>query len=57
MQSAFELLTVIAKQDLGIRALLGPTKTRNHRAIGLVEKMGFRKHYVDDNETIMRKEI
>jgi [ribosomal protein S5]-alanine N-acetyltransferase len=57
MQSAFELLTVIARQDLGIKTLLGQTKTRNHRAIRLVEKMGFKKHQVDDNDTKMRKEI
>lgn len=57
MQSAFELLTVIAKQDLDIKTLLGPTKTRNHKAIRLVEKMGFKKHQVDDNDTMMRKEI
>lgn len=57
MQSAFELLTMIAKQDLGIKTLLGPTKTRNHKAIRLVEKMGFEKHQVDGNDTIMRKEL
>lgn len=57
MQSAFELLTIIAKQDLNIKTLLGPTKTRNHKAIRLVEKMGFEKHHVDDNDTVMRKEI
>lgn len=57
MQSAFELLTVVAKQDLGVKILLGPTKTRNFKAIRLVEKMGFEKHQVDDNDTIMRKEL
>lgn len=57
MRSAFDLLTIIAKQDLGIKILLGPTKTRNFAAIRLVEKMGFQKHQVDDNDTIMRKEI
>ena len=57
MQSAFELLTVIAKQDLGIKILLGPTKTRNHKAIRLVEKMGFKKYQVDKYDTVMRKEI
>jgi [ribosomal protein S5]-alanine N-acetyltransferase len=55
MQSAFELLTEIAKQDLGVKTLLGPTK--NHKAIRLVEKMGFKKHQVDENDTIMRKEL
>lgn len=57
MQSAFELLTVVAKQDLGVKILLGLTKTRNFKAIRLVEKMGFEKHQVDDNDTIMRKEL
>ena len=57
MESAFQLLTVIAKQELGVKILLGPTKTRNHKAIRLVEKMGFIKYQVDDNDTIMRKEL
>lgn len=57
MQSAFELLTEIAKQELGAKVLLGPTKTRNEKAIRLVEKMGFAKYHVDEQDTIMRKEI
>lgn len=40
MQSAFELLFEIAKQDLKIKAILGATKTSNHKAIRLAEKMG-----------------
>lgn len=57
MQAAFELLTDIAKQELGVKALLGLTKTSNTKAIRLVEKMGFVKHQIDEQETIMRKEI
>jgi ribosomal-protein-alanine N-acetyltransferase len=57
MQSAFELLTVIAKQELGVKTLIGQTKTGNHKAIRLAEKMGFIKYSVDADETIMRKEI
>ena len=57
MQAAFELLTEIAKQELGAKTLLGPTKTRNIKAIRLVEKMGFIKHQVDEQDTILRKEI
>jgi ribosomal-protein-alanine N-acetyltransferase len=57
MQSAFDLLTAIAKQDLGITALLARTKNKNLRAIRLVEKSGFKRHQVDDNETIMRREV
>ncbi len=57
MQAAFELLTDIAKQELGVKALLGPTKTRNTKAIRLVEKMGFVKYQFDEEDTIMRKEI
>lgn len=57
MQAAFELLTEIAKQELGVKTLLGLTKTRNIKAIRLVEKMGFVKHQIDEQNTIMRKEI
>ena len=57
MQSAFELLTAVAKQELGVKTLLGPTKTRNFKAIRLVEKMGFHKDKVDQNDTIMRKDL
>jgi len=57
MRAAFELLAIIAKQELGVKALLGHTKTRNIKAIRLVEKMGFVKQQIDEQETIMRKEI
>lgn len=57
MQAAFELLTEIAKQELGVNTLLGSTKTSNSKAIRMVEKMGFVKHQVDKQDTIMRKEI
>jgi [ribosomal protein S5]-alanine N-acetyltransferase len=57
MQAAFELLTEIAKQKLEVKILLGPTKTRNVKAIRLVEKMGFVKYKEDEQDTIMRKEI
>lgn len=57
MQSAFDMLTELAKDNLGVKTLLAPTKTRNHKAIRLVEKMGFVKHEVDNNDTIMRKEL
>jgi ribosomal-protein-alanine N-acetyltransferase len=55
MRSAFEILTNIAKEELGVRILLGPTKTRNLKAIRLVEKMGFEKYKVDEYDTLMRK--
>ena len=57
MQAAFELLTIIAKQELEVEALLGQTKTRNIKAIRFAEKMGFEKHQLDGQDTIMRKEI
>lgn len=57
MQSAFELLTVLARQNISLKTLPGQTKTRNHQAIRLVEKMGFRKYLVDKDDTIMRKEL
>jgi ribosomal-protein-alanine N-acetyltransferase len=55
MRSAFDLLTNIAKEELGVQILLGPTKTRNLKAIRLVEKMGFKKFKVDETDTIMKK--
>ena len=57
MHAAFDLLTEIAKEELGVKVLLGQTKTRNIKAIRLVEKMGFSKYKVDEQDTIMRKEI
>jgi ribosomal-protein-alanine N-acetyltransferase len=57
MQSAFKILTEIAKNELGVNTLLGPTKTRNLKAIRLVEKLGFVKYLSNDIDTIMRKEI
>lgn len=57
MQAAFELLIEMAKQELGVKTLLGSTKTRNSKAIRLVEKMEFIKYQVDEQDTIMRKEI
>ncbi|GAA4925419.1 GNAT family N-acetyltransferase [Mucilaginibacter defluvii] len=55
MRSAFEILTNIAKEEFSVQILLGPTKTRNVKAIRLVEKMGFKKYKVDENDTVMRK--
>lgn len=57
MQAAFELLIEISKQELGVKTLIGQTKTRNIKAIRLVEKMGFVKYKVDEQDTILRKEI
>lgn len=57
MQAAFSLLIEIATQELGVKALVGHTKTRNTNAIRLVEKMGFVKHQFDAQNTVMRKEI
>ncbi|HEY0667967.1 MAG TPA: GNAT family N-acetyltransferase [Sphingobacteriaceae bacterium] len=57
MQAAFELLSEFAKQQLGVKILIGATKTTNSQAIRLVEKMGFVKYQVILQETIMRKEI
>jgi ribosomal-protein-alanine N-acetyltransferase len=57
MQSAFELLSELAKKQLGVKTLLGPTKVRNHKAIRLVEKMGFTRHDLGDGNTVMKKEL
>jgi [ribosomal protein S5]-alanine N-acetyltransferase len=55
MNAAFLLLEEIARMELKVNYLLGPTKTRNHKAIRFVEKLGFAKYKVDKNETVMRK--
>lgn len=57
MQAAFELLIELAEQDLGIQTVLGSTKTSNRQAIALAEKIGFKKCRVDENDTILRKEL
>lgn len=55
MQSAFELLIEVARQEFKVKALLGHTKTRNVNAIRLVEKMGFFRVSADAVDTIMKK--
>lgn len=57
MQSAFDLLAAIAKQNLGAEILRGQTKTNNLAAIRLVEKMGFEKYRIDGDSIILRKRI
>jgi ribosomal-protein-alanine N-acetyltransferase len=57
MQSAFGLIIPVAREVLGVKTVLGSTKTRNINAIRLVEKMGFAKSFADANDTIMRKVI
>ncbi len=57
MQSAFELLTTIAKQELGVETLIGQTNARNYRAIRLAEKMGFEKQPSGNGSVTMRKDI
>lgn len=57
MQAAFELLTEIARQKLGVRTLVGQTKSRNHKAIRLFQKMGFATHLIEGDDIILRKEL
>ncbi len=57
MQATFELLIIIAKQDLGVETIIGQTKLRNIKAIRIAEKMGFEKHQSGIQNTIMRKKI
>lgn len=57
MQSAFEILIEVARDHLGIKVLLGLTKTRNLKAIRLVEKMGFEKAILDKQDVVMKKII
>ena len=57
MQASFEVLIEIAKQKLDVKTLLGSTKTKNTKAIRLVEKMGFVKYKIDKQDTIMIKEV
>lgn len=57
MKDAFGQLIKIAKQELRVNTILGQTKTRNTNAIRFVEKIGFKKHQSDEQNTTMRKEI
>jgi len=57
MQSSFELLIKLSKEHLGVKILLGQTKTRNLKAIRLMERMWFEKITVDEQDTFMRKVI
>ncbi|MEN7548705.1 GNAT family N-acetyltransferase [Rapidithrix thailandica] len=57
MQTAFELLIGVAKENLKVKKMLGYTKTRNLKAIRLVEKMGFEKVSSDERDTVMQKRL
>lgn len=57
MKYAFELLHEIAKNELGVKTIIGVTNTINKKAIRMVEKMGYLKHKVDENDIIMKREI
>lgn len=57
MQAALELLIEIAKEELGVKVVLGRTKITNKNAIRLVEKIGFEKYREDEQDIVMRKEI
>ncbi|MFD2163030.1 GNAT family N-acetyltransferase [Paradesertivirga mongoliensis] len=55
MQAAFDLLVEVSKQELGVTALMGQTKTQNVKAVKFAEKMGFVRCKTDARDTLMRK--
>lgn len=57
MEAAFELLTEIAKQELGVKTLMGITKTKNTQALRFAQKLGFVIYSADEHNTMIRKEI
>lgn len=57
MQAAFEILTTMVRQELGVVTLIGNTKAGNTNAIRLLEKMGFEKHPSGLRDIILRKRI
>ncbi|TDH28559.1 N-acetyltransferase [Segetibacter sp. 3557_3] len=57
MQSALDLLTHFANQELGIKTVLASTTSANSKAIRLIEKMGFKKTSADDVNTMFRKVV
>lgn len=57
MKYSFNLLIEIAKEELAIKTIVGQTKIRNLNAIRLVQKMGFIKRQLSDNDIILSKEI
>ncbi|MEZ0453686.1 GNAT family N-acetyltransferase [Sphingobacterium thalpophilum] len=57
MQAAFGLLFLLAKENLGVKSIVAVTTTRNHKAIRLAEKMGFKKIEANEVDTVLRKEL
>lgn len=55
MKQVFELLIDFAGQTLGIEQIIGKTSPDNRQAIKLVEKLGFQRVGVIENEMILKK--
>ena len=57
MQEAFTLIMQFAKEDMGLKKVIGKARTMNQRAVRLIEKMGFRDIGSDQHETVMEKVV
>jgi RimJ/RimL family protein N-acetyltransferase len=55
MKQAFELLIDFARQTLNVEQIIGKTSPDNAQAIRLVEKLGFQRVGVIENEMVLRK--
>ncbi|MDG1190033.1 MAG: hypothetical protein P8N00_05720 [Flavobacteriales bacterium] len=47
----------IARQDFDIKRIIGKTQANNHKALNLVKKLGFSVFFVNENETVLVKEL
>ncbi|MDO1451129.1 GNAT family N-acetyltransferase [Rhodocytophaga aerolata] len=57
MKQAFELLIDFSRQTLKIEQIIGKTSPDNRQAIKLVEKLGFQRVGVVENELILSKRL
>ena len=57
MKQAFELLIDFAGQTLNVEQVIGKTSADNSQAIRMVEKLGFQKMGVIENEMVLRKTL
>lgn len=53
MREAFERLMAYAVEELGAKVIIGRTLVRNHQAIRLVTKLGFREMRREEGESIL----
>ena len=57
MLKAFQELIKKARQDFDIKRIIGKTQANNHKALNLVKKLGFSVFFINENETVVVKEL